>query len=458
MTAVSAIILAAGKGTRMKSETPKVLHNVCNKPMLWYILSVARKVTADQKVVVGHGKNQVEQFLKENFNYKDVTTTVQEKQLGTGHAVLCTKNNNFKKNTLILLGDTPMITEEELEAIINYHNKNNSVCTVLTVEEKDPTGYGRIIRAESNKIKKIVEEADANSQQKGISEINTGIMLFNTAELFTALDGLGTGNNQGEYYLTDVIENLYNQGKQVLGFQIENAYRTMGINDRVDLSHAERLMRKEINEFHMQQGVTIVDSDRTYIDPEVTIGQDSVIYPNTILRNNSQISSFCTIGPETDISNSIIKESCSIEKSKIIDSEIHSNVNIGPYAQIRPGSVLYRNVKVGNFVEIKNSTLREGSKANHLAYIGDADIGKKVNLGAGSIIVNYDGEKKHRTTINDGAFIGCNSNLVAPVTIKENAFVAAGSTITDEVPKESLAIARSRQTIKEDWVKNNRTN
>ncbi len=450
---VDVVVLAAGKGTRMKSQIPKVLHQVCNKPMLWHILSAAKQVSVNQTVVVGYGKQQVQEFLLDKFCSDNLYTVEQTQQLGTGHAVLCARNHLQNEQTLVLLGDTPLITEEELSGLIDYHNKNDSAVSVLTAKENNPQGYGRIIRDSTNMVKQIVEESDASEQEKNITEINTGIMIFKTSELLEVLDNLQADNQQGEYYLTDAIEIMYNRDRTVSGYQITKTYRTMGINDRSELAKAEDLMSRDINDRWMKSGVTIIDPARTYIDPEAYIGNDTVIYPGTQILGSSKIGSSCILGSETEINNSNIEDNCQIEKSKVVDSFIGGGTSIGPYAHIRPGSVIAQEVRIGNFVEVKNSNIGFGSKANHLAYIGDAEIGSDVNLGAGTVIVNYDGVSKHKTIIKDRAFIGCNSNLVAPVTIEEGAFVAAGSTVTDNVPSDSLAIARARQINKHDWVK-----
>lgn len=448
----TAVILAAGKGTRMKSKIPKVLHEVCNKPLLWHILTAAQSVTDKQTVVTGYGREKVENFLKEKFDDKNLTTTIQERQMGTGHAVVCAKNQLNSPHTMVLLGDTPLITDQELSGLKKYHVDNASAATILTITENDPHGYGRIIRDKDGFVKKIVEEADATPQEKDINEINTGLMIFETEKLLFALDKLDSENNQGEYYLTDVINILYQTGECVLGYQIEKTYRALGVNDRAELARAEKIKRQEINNEFMYCGVTIKDPESTYIDPEISIGYDTVIYPNTYLTGDTRIGTNCEIGPEVQISDSFIGDGCKVKKSQITDSILEDEVSIGPYAQIRPGTTIGSKAKIGNFVEVKNSSIGENTKANHLAYIGDADIGSNVNMGAGSVIVNYDGQIKHRTVIEDGAFVGCNSNLVAPVTIKTNAFVAAGSTVTENIPEDSLGIARCRQTNKEDWV------
>jgi len=452
LSGINALILAAGKGTRMISNIPKVLHPICFKPMLWYIITAAQPVSEQQILVVGYGKEQVEDYLNEKFKSDHLTTVFQKQQLGTGHAVKCAKEKLTREHTLVLLGDTPLITEEELKDLVDSHINKDATGTILTVVVDNPERYGRIKRDSDGVVEEIIEETDASSEEKRISEINTGIMIFKTKALLSALEKLDASNNQGEYYLTDVINVLYNKGESILGRSTDKVYRLQGINDRSELAKAEKRMRLEINHQYMQQGVTIQDPDNTYIEPGVSIEEDTTIYPNTVLKGDTRIESFCRLGPDVEIKDSIIGEGTQVEKSKIDSSSLEKHVSIGPYSQIRPTSYIGQDVKIGNFVEVKNSTMGKGSKANHLAYIGDADIGSNVNLGAGTVIVNYDGVRKYRTVIEDNAFVGCNSNLIAPIRIKRKSFVAAGSTITEEVPENSLAIARAKQVNKQDWV------
>ncbi len=452
MSSVTAIVLAAGKGTRMKSEVAKVLHPVCHNPMLWYVLESAREVTDEQLVVIGYGKEQVEAFIQDRYPKSSVHTVIQDKQLGTGHAVACAKHKAKSEISLVLLGDTPLLTGEQLKGLLDFHQARGGACTVLTAETEEPYGYGRIVRDSQGQVTGIVEERDATEGQKRITEINTGIMVFDTELLFSSLEGLKPENSQGEYYLTDVISILSKSKGSVYGYRTEDIHGVLGVNDRSELSRAEQLMRSRINTELMRSGVTMIDPNHTYIDPRVEIGQDTVIYPNTFVLGETVVQNRVTLGPETRVSDAHIGWGSVIEKSQVMDSRIESQVKVGPNAQIRPGCHLHSGVKIGNFVEVKNSRLGEGTKASHLAYIGDAVIGKEVNLGAGSVIVNYDGQKKHQTIIEDEAFVGCNVNLVAPVKIGQKAFVAAGSTITEDVPDESLAIARQRQTNKEGWV------
>ena len=445
-----AVVLAAGKGTRMKSRLYKVLHPVGGKPMVQHVVDQIEKVHVDQIVtVIGHGAEKVKDQLGEEVEY-----VLQEEQLGTGHAVMQTEDllGAMEGTTLVVCGDTPLISAETMEALIGHHEKENAKVTLLTAHAEDPFGYGRVIRNEDGTVSKIVEHKDASIYEQAIQEINTGTYCFDNKALFEALKQVTNDNVQGEYYLPDVIEIVKDQNETVAAYQTPAFEETIGVNDRVALSEAERLMKQRINTQHMKNGVTIIDPQQTYITSDVKIGQDTVIYPGTVLSGETTIGEDCVIGPNTEIQDSQIGNETVIKQSVVHDSEVGNKVAIGPFAHIRPKSELGDDIKIGNFVEVKKSKMDHGSKASHLSYIGDAEIGKNVNLGCGSITVNYDGMNKHLTKVEDGAFIGCNSNLIAPVTVGENAYVAAGSTITENVPGESLSIARARQTNKEGYV------
>lgn len=446
-----AIILAAGAGTRMKSSLHKILHTVCGKPMVQHVVDQARCLKMKRIVtVIGQGADQVQKQLGDNVEY-----AMQHQQLGTAHAVMKAKYLLEREagTTIVLYGDTPLITSETIETLISQHEASAAKVTILTSVAEEPRGYGRIIRGEDGTIKRIVEEKDTTAEQKKIKEINTGIYCFDNHALFQALKQVGHHNAQGEYYLPDVIEILQSEGETVQSYQTENFGETLGINDRVQLAEAESLMRRRINEHHMRNGVTITDPDTVYIATDVEIGVDTVIDPGTVLSGNTVVGSDCVIGPHTEISGSTVGNGTVIQQSVVSDSWVGNDVKIGPFAHVRPASDIADRVKIGNFVEVKKSQLAEGSKAPHLSYVGDAEIGKNVNLGCGSITVNYDGQNKHLTKVEDGAFIGCNVNLVAPVTIGKDAFVAAGSTITDPVPEGALSIARTRQTTKENYAR-----
>lgn len=445
-----AVILAAGQGTRMKSKLYKVLHPVCGKPMVQHIVDQLSQLGLNKLItVVGYGAEKVKLQIGNESEY-----VLQEEQLGTAHAVMQTSEHlaNSDGVTLVVCGDTPLIKAETMEALLQHHLNANSKATILTALADDPTGYGRIVRNEVNYVEKIIEHKDANEAEREIHEINTGIYCFDNKALFQTLSKVSNDNVQGEYYLPDVIEILKKQGEIVTAFQTPNFDETLGINDRVALSQAECIMKKRINDNHMKNGVTIIDPEHTYISSDAVIEQDTVIYPGSMIEGKTNISSDCIIGPNTEIKNCSIGKRTTIRYSVAHDSNIGDGVTIGPFSHIRPSSTIGDEVRIGNFVEVKKSTFEKGSKASHLSYIGDAEVGKDVNIGCGSITVNYDGKNKYLTKIEDGAFIGCNSNLIAPVTVGEGAFVAAGSTITDDVPSDALSIARSRQVNKENYV------
>ncbi len=448
MSEISAIVLAAGEGKRMKSGTSKVLHQVCFYPLIQWVYNAAECAGAQKIVtVVGHLAEQVKECLGEDKSY-----AVQTHQLGTGHAVISAMPQLDDGGCVIVLsGDVPLITAQTLESVVKYHQAHRYAATVLTASVDNPAGYGRIIRSENGQVRMIVEEKDATDEQRRIAEINSGIYCFDTGLLRAALDDLKNDNAQGEYYLTDTIDILITNGYNVGAYELENSHEIMGINDRAQLAEAEVLMRKRIAQKLMTLGVTLIDPSNTYIGPDVEVENDVVIYPGCILSGTCRIGEGTVIGFNTRITNAQIGKRCEIESAVITSSTIGDDTHIGPFAYIRPGSVIGDHVKIGDFVEIKNSSVGNGTKVSHLTYVGDSDVGCDVNFGCGTVTVNYDGQKKYRTTIMDRAFIGCNTNLVAPVTIGEGAYTAAGSTITEDVPPNSLAIARSRQSIKENW-------
>ncbi|GGI18385.1 bifunctional UDP-N-acetylglucosamine diphosphorylase/glucosamine-1-phosphate N-acetyltransferase GlmU [Gottfriedia solisilvae] len=447
-----AIVLAAGKGTRMKSKLYKVLHPVCGKPMVQHVVDHVKSVGVQNVVtVVGHGAELVKTQLGENSEY-----ALQADQLGTAHAVIQAAPllKDKEGTTLVICGDTPLITPETIQALFEEHERLKAKATILTAHLEDSTGYGRIIRSNDGSVQKIVEHKDASPEELTVQEINTGTYCFDNKALFEALNAVNNDNSQGEYYLPDVIEILKEQNQIVAAYKTPNFDETLGVNDRYALSMAETLMRKVINKKHMLNGVTIIDPASTYISADTVIGEDTIIYPSTMIYGNSIIGSDCVIGPNTEIIDSEIGNKTSIKQSVVHESKIGDSTTVGPFAHIRPATTLGNEVRIGNFVETKKVTFGNGSKASHLSYIGDAEVGQGVNLGCGSITVNYDGKNKFKTIIEDNVFVGCNSNLIAPVTVKKGSYIAAGSTITDEVPEDSLAIARARQVNKEGYYKN----
>lgn len=433
----------------MKSGTSKVLHEIFHKPLVYYPIEAARYAGAQEVcLVVGHKSEEVMETFGDTVKY-----ALQAERLGTGHAVMQAMDFiGDDGEILVLYGDTPLITAQTIEKMLAFHRKKKNAVTVLSALVDDPTGYGRIVRDESKHFVKIVEQKDATDEEKRITEINGGMYVFEAKHLKSALSKITNNNKQQEYYLTDTIEILLHEGYNVDAIAIMNPDDILGVNSREQLAQATAIMKQRINRKHMDNGVTLIDPHHTYIDPEVEIGQDTVIEPGCIIEGNTSIGENCLIGYNTKIRNCKVGNSVAIESSMLIDSQIDEGCHIGPFAYIRPNSHIGAKVKIGDFVEIKNATIGEGTKVSHLTYIGDADVGCDVNFGCGTVVVNYDGEKKHRTIIKDHAFIGCNTNLVSPVVIEENVYTAAGSTITQDVPKNSLAIARARQEIKPEWV------
>lgn len=452
MNKFSAVILAAGQGKRMNSEICKVMHKISGKPLACWVYTKLKDAGCENFVmVIGHKKEQVKDYFKDSVNY-----AVQDKMLGTGHAVMMCKDYFKGDNTtvMVLCGDTPLISKELIEGVIENHKKSGASATVVSAKVKNPTGYGRIIKDNDGNLLKIVEHKDATEEEKAVNEINSGMYCFESKDLFEALSKIKNDNAQGEYYLTDTISILKSEGKTVKAFACENEEEILGVNNRIDLAAAQKIKNKEIVTKNLINGVTIIDPDNTYIDDEVEIDFDTVIYPGCVLKGNTKIGKRCEIGPNATIENTIIGNDVKFTNSVANDSNVDDGSTVGPFAYLRPNSNIGKNVKIGDFVEVKNSNIDDGTKVSHLTYIGDSDVGKNINFGCGTITVNYDGKNKFRTVIEDNAFIGCNTNLISPVKIKKNAYIAAGSTITDDVDEDSLAIARSRQVIKKDWRKN----
>jgi len=446
----TAVILAAGEGTRMKSETPKVLHKVCGQPMLTYVIEAAKGAGAE-KIVIIVGKGA--QRIKEAYAQDDIEFVMQEEQKGTGHALMQAENAvKSSPHIVVLCGDMPLVSAESIRGMVSLHLERKAAATVMTAKVADPTGYGRIIRKGNNVID-IREHKDATPEERQINEINAGFYCFDTSLVFSALGKVKNNNCQGEYYLTDVVKILNQEGKEVTAFELENPLELHGINDRRQLAQVQKIMQQKIIESWMEKGVTFINPDTCMVDYDVQIGRDTVIYPGVILEGKTRIGEACTIVGPCRIKDTVVGNSCEIVMSQIDECVIEEGVKIGPYSNLRPGCRLANKVKVGDFVELKNAKVDEGTKIPHLSYVGDAILGKNINIGAGVIFVNYDGYKKHQTVVEDNAFVGCNSNLVAPVTIRAGSFIAAGSTITDEVPEDSLAIARARQVNKPSWAK-----
>lgn len=427
----------------MCSELPKVAHKAAGKPMIVHIVDIVKQAgIEDINVVVGHGREVVQQLLAS----KNVKFVIQEEQLGTGHALLQAENNIDPQSAVVVLaGDTPLLRSSTIQKVINVHKQNNSSGTILSAELSNPTGYGRVIRQADQSFSRIVEEKDASEEEKQIREINSGIYCFQAGKAFELLHQINTDNAQGEYYLTDVLELIKNNRESVNIIKVEDAQEIYGVNDRIQLAYVEAILRKRKNLELMSQGVTIIDPNSTFIDKDVKVKQDSIILPYTIIEGSTIIGKNCNIGPYSRISNSQIGDNVIIDSSRVNEAKIGNQCTIGPYAYLRPQAELHDNVKVGDFAEIKKSIIGENSKVPHLSYVGDTIIGKGVNIGAGTITCNYDGKNKHQTIIEDQAFIGSNTNLVAPVRVGENATVGAGSTISHDVPPDTLAVERAKQ-------------
>lgn len=445
-----AIILAAGEGKRMKSSLPKVIHKICGTEMVNVVIDVMRSSgIGEVNVVVGKGADKV----KEATSSRNVVYSFQDKQLGTGHAVMCAEEFlEGKKGTVaIFTGDAPLITEGTVKKLVSFHEDGNYKATILTSIVDDATGYGRIVREKNNDVSKIVEHKDCNEEEIKINEINSAMYCFDIQALLESIKKLNNNNAQGEYYLTDVIGILKSQGEKIGALPVPFE-ETMGVNSRIQLADAEKVMRRRINRKHMENGVTLIDPDNTYIGKDVQIGNDTIIYPGNVLQGETIIKEECTLYPNSRIQNSTIEKGVTIQSSVILDSKIGENTTVGPFAYIRPLTVIGKSARIGDFVEIKKSTIGDNTKVSHLTYIGDAEVGSGCNFGCGTVVVNYDGTAKYKTIIGDNAFIGCNTNLVSPVTVKDNSYIAAGSTITKEVPEGALAVARARQKNIEGWV------
>ncbi len=449
MSNLVTIILAAGKGTRMKSAHPKVLHQVCGKAMVRHVLDAAEAAGSKRNiVVVGFGADEVRAELG-----SAAEVVVQAEQLGTGHAVLQAEPllRDVHGTVMVLCGDTPLLTGALVKRLYEEHEKAGAKATVLTAAMPDATGYGRVIRSAEGNVEKIVEHKDATEEERSVQEVNAGIYCFEKEALFFALKNVGCDNAQGEYYLPDVLSILRERGEKIWAVAADDYEETLGVNSRLHLAQAEKILRRRKKMELMENGVTLMDPDSTFVDSDVVIGRDTVIYPFTWLEGKTVVGEGCILGPSSRFTDAKIGNDVTAHFVYAHECEIESGATMGPYVHIRPESHISKNVKIGNFVEVKNSNIGEGSKLPHLQYIGDCDMGVGVNMGCGTITVNYDGKQKFRTKIGDNVFVGCNSNLVAPVDVGDGAYVAAGSTITKDVPPNELAVARARQKNIPDW-------
>ncbi|MFM7542628.1 MAG: bifunctional UDP-N-acetylglucosamine diphosphorylase/glucosamine-1-phosphate N-acetyltransferase GlmU [Actinomycetales bacterium] len=444
------IILAAGEGTRMKSTRPKVLHEIAGATLISHVLTATKGLKPiELRVVVGAAADEVK--LEINQIYPGAKTVLQEVRSGTGDAVRRALTKSDSGKVLVCAADTPLITTETLAALVAAHGKSGAAATVLTTEVPDPTGYGRIVR-DVGKLTKIVEERDAIESERELNEINTGVYIFEIEKLFNSLAGLSNSNSQGEAYLTDVIAILKGKGESVATYEAHDFTEFLGINDRSQLADVSAIYRDRINEALMLSGVTIVDPQSTWIDLSVEIASDVRVEPGTALRGNSKISSGAVLGPRTTLVDCKVGAGAHILESHCESSEIGAGAKVGPYAHLRSGTILAGDVKVGSFVEMKNAEVGTGSKVPHLSYVGDAKIGKESNIGAATIFVNYDGVEKHETKVGDHVRIGSDSMLIAPVSIGDGAYTAAGSVIDEDVPAGALGIGRARQVNILGWV------
>jgi bifunctional UDP-N-acetylglucosamine pyrophosphorylase/glucosamine-1-phosphate N-acetyltransferase len=452
MSLETVVILAAGEGTRMKSSTPKVLHPISGRSLVGHVLHAVDALAPKHvRVVVGAGREKVEAHLTEVAPH--VTTIFQEKRGGTGHATqLALEGLTATGTILVLAGDTPMLTGASLAQLLEHHHAGGFTASVLTAEHPDPTGYGRIIRGDDDSLLRIVEERDADDVQRDILEVNSGVYAFDAVKLAGAIGKLKNDNSQGELYLTDVIEILRNEGGKIAAVMIDDFIEILGVNDRVQLAESAALLRDRINEDLMRAGVTIVDPLSTWVDSTATVANDVVLMPGTAISGKTSVATGAVIGPRTTLVDCTVGAGAHVIESRATDAVIGEAANVGPYTFLRPGTKLLPHSKVGAYVEMKNATLGEGSKVPHLSYVGDAVIGEGSNIGAATIFVNYDGVEKHYTVVGDHVRIGSDSMLVAPVTIGDGAYTAAGSVITEDVPPGAIGVGRAKQRNVIGWV------
>lgn len=446
------IILAAGEGKRMKSSLAKPLHRVCGRTLIAHVLDYVRALQPDPVcVVLGVGRTAMEEALAG----ESVRLAVQQQQLGTGHAVMAAADHfrDYDGDIVVTCADIPLLRPATLEALLAEHRAKAAAGTVLTAVYDDPTGYGRVVRDSSGLVTAIVEERDADDKTRAIREINAGVYVFQARELFPALQGLGTDNAQGEYYLTDVIAALVGRGQTVAALCVRDPREVMGINDRVQLAAAEAEARRRVCERLMLDGVTLIDPSSTYVEADVRVGEDTVIWPGAVIRGQTVIGRHCTIGPYVQIDSCVIGDQAVVKQGSVLaESWFGREVSVGPYSHVRPGCMVGERARVGTCSELVRTHLGAGAKDQHFSYLGDARVGEEANIGAGVVTCNFDGKYKHQTSIGRKAFVGSDTILVAPVAIGDEAFTAAGSVITSDVPDGSLAIARSRQQTRKDWV------
>jgi bifunctional UDP-N-acetylglucosamine pyrophosphorylase/glucosamine-1-phosphate N-acetyltransferase len=450
----AAVILAAGKSTRMRSRLPKPLHPLCGLPLTGHVIRSCRLAGIERSIVViGHEGDAVRAGLGDDVEY-----AIQVEQRGSGDAAKAAESalDGFSGTVVVLAGDVPLLRAETVRSLVDHHRATGAAATLLTALFDDPTGYGRIVRNADGTVARIVEHRDATPEQRAIREINPSIYCFESGPLFEALHRVEPNNAQGEFYLTDVIQILSARGDCVEAIAVPDSRETLGVNNRMELAAVGDILRRRILDDLMLSGVTVVDPASTWADIEVRVGQDSTIQPHTFLLGNTLVGEDCVVGPYTRIVDSTVGDRAAILASNIVECEIGNGVKIGPYANLRPGCRLAEGVKVGDFVELKNATLGRKVSASHLSYIGDAEVGEGTNIGAGVVTCNYDGVRKYRTIIGSRAFIGTHATLIAPVSIGDGAFVAAGSPIDQDVPADALALARSRVTIKPQWARKRR--
>ena len=451
---LAAVVLAAGKGTRMKSERAKLLHEVLSRPLITYPVATALAAGVERVVVVvGHQGDEVEAAVRAHFPGAPILFAVQDPPMGTGHAVLCARETLGSASTVIVTnGDVPGLRAETLRHLLDAYDESGETLAFLSFDMADPTHYGRVVR-EGGRVTRIVEERDCTEEQRRIHEVNAGVYVARSDFLLPALERVGTDNDQGEIYLTDAVHMAAESGATVGTVKVEEGPDVWGVNDRVELARAQRALQRRVNEAHMREGVTLLAPDETTIEPGVPIGADTTIHRGVRIGKGSRVGRGCLIEEGAVINDTTIGDGCHVKPYCVItESRLEARVEVGPFAHLRPGTHLEERVKVGNFVETKKAHLGKGTKASHLTYLGDAEVGPGCNIGAGTITCNYDGKLKHRTTLGEGVFIGSDTQLVAPVTVGEGAYVGAGTTVTVDVPAGALAITRVPQRNIEGWV------